>query len=202
MLDRAARRLVDPPLERLAAACAARKIGANAVTLAGFGFGLLAMLGVAGEHYLLALVPLGLNRVADGLDGALARRSRPTDLGGYLDIVLDFIFYAGFVLAFAVADPARGVAAAFLIFSFVGTGTSFLAFAIFEAKRGAVGIGAASNGKAFRYLGGLTEGTETILLFVFICLFPSAFVPAAWLFGIACWLTTFGRILTAVRELR
>jgi phosphatidylglycerophosphate synthase len=197
MLDRAARRLVDPPLERLAAVCAERRISANTVTLIGFGFGLVAMFLVAGQHYIPALVALGFNRVADGLDGALARRTQVTDLGGYLDIVLDFIFYAGFVLAFALAEPARGVAAAFLIFSFVGTGTSFLAFAIFEAKRGRV-----STDKSFYYLSGLTEGTETILLFVFLCLFPVDFNPAAWLFGIACWLTTLGRVLTAVRELR
>lgn len=197
MLDRAARRLVDPPLERLAAACAERRIGANTVTLIGFGFGLVAMGLAAGQYYILALAALAFNRIADGLDGALARRTRVTDLGGYLDIVLDFIFYAGFVLAFALAEPTRGIAAAFLIFSFVGTGTSFLAFAVFEAKRGRV-----STDKSFHYLSGLTEGTETILLFVFLCLYPAAFNPAAWLFGIACWLTTLGRVLTAVREFR
>jgi phosphatidylglycerophosphate synthase len=197
MLDRAARRLVDPPLERLAAACAERRIGANTVTLIGFGCGLVAMGLAASQYYILALAALALNRIADGLDGALARRTRVTDLGGYLDIVLDFIFYAGFVLAFALAEPTRGIAAAFLIFSFVGTGTSFLAFAVFEAKRGRV-----STDKSFYYLSGLTEGTETILLFVFLCLFPAAFSPAAWLFGIACWLTTLGRVLTAVREFR
>lgn len=202
MLDLAARRLIDPPLNRLAAALAARRVGANAITLAGFGFGLLAMTLVAGQFYLTALVPLAFNRLADGVDGALARQTRPTDLGGYLDIVLDFIFYAGFVFAFALAEPARGLAAAFLIFSFVGTGTSFLGFAVFAAKRGRIDADNVGAGKAFRYLGGLTEGTETILLFVFLCLFPAAFAPTAWLFGIACWLTTLGRVLTAARELR
>lgn len=197
MFDRAARRLVDPPLERLAATLAARGIGANAVTLLGFGFGLVAMGLAASQFYTLALLALALNRIADGLDGALARRTRVTDLGGYLDIVLDFIFYAGFVLAFALADPARGVAAAFLIFSFVGTGTSFLAFAIFATKR-RIGM----KGKGFHYLSGLTEGTETILLFIFLCLFPTAFVPAAWIFGALCWATTFGRIMTTVERLR
>ncbi|MCB1835193.1 MAG: CDP-alcohol phosphatidyltransferase family protein, partial [Geminicoccaceae bacterium] len=60
-----------------------------------------------------------------------------TDLGGFLDITLDFIFYSGFVFAFAVHDPqANGLAAAFLVFSFIGTGSSFLAFAIMAARRG------------------------------------------------------------------
>ncbi|WP_435891264.1 CDP-alcohol phosphatidyltransferase family protein, partial [Klebsiella pneumoniae] len=39
----------------------------------------------------------------DGLDGALARRRGLTDAGGFLDIALDFLFYAlvpfGFILA-------------------------------------------------------------------------------------------------------
>lgn len=202
MLDRAARRLVDPTLNRLAASLARRQVTANTVTLVGFGFGVLAMVLVAGQLYLLALAALAANRLADGLDGALARHTKPTDLGGYLDIVLDFIFYAGFVFAFALAAPERGLPAAFLVFSFVGTGTSFLAYAIFQAKRGVARGEGAGVGKAFHYLGGLTEGTETILLFVFLCLFPTAFAPAAWLFGIACWLTTLGRILAAARELR
>ena len=59
-----------------------------------------------------------------------------TDLGGFLDIVLDFIVYAGMVFAFAVADPgANALAAAFLLFAFMGTGSSFLAFAMMAAKR-------------------------------------------------------------------
>lgn len=196
MLDRVARRLVDPALDRLAAGLARRRVKANAVTLAGFGCGLVAMILVAAQAYLPALAALLLNRLADGLDGALARRGRPTDLGGYLDIVLDFIFYAGFVFAFALADPARGLAAAFLIFAFVGTGTSFLAFAIFQAKRGG-----SAGGKAFHYLGGLTEGSETILFFAVLCLFPAAFAAAAWVFGTLCWLTTLGRLMTAVDRL-
>ena len=76
------------------------------------------------------------NRVCDGLDGAVARSAGGTDLGAYLDITLDFLFYSAVPFAFAVADPANAMAAAFLIFSFVGTGSSFLAFAIIAQKRG------------------------------------------------------------------
>jgi len=195
VLDRAARRRVDPLLERWADPCVRLGISADAITVAGFAAGLLAMLLVATGHNLLGLVALVANRIADGLDGTVARRTRPTERGGYLDIVLDFLVYAGIPFAFAVAHPADALAAAFLIFSFVGTGTTFLAFAIFRKD-------VPARGKAFAYLGGLTEGTETIAVFVLILLFPGTFPWAAWIFGMLCWLTTAGRVAAALSVLR
>ena len=200
MLDRAARRLIDPVLEQLAAAAQQRAITANQVTIAGFACGLAAMAAIALQSYGLGLLLLLANRLADGVDGALARRNGATDLGGYLDIVLDFIIYSGAAFAFALAQPDNAVAAAFLIFSFMGTGSSFLAFAIFAAKRKLDGEEAAN--KSFYYLGGITEGTETILLFVVVLLFPGWFAAAAYLYGTLCWLTTIGRIGAAVQRLR
>ena len=200
MLDRAARRLIDPVLEQLAVAAQQRAITANQVTVAGFACGLAAMAAIALQSYGLGLLLLLANRLADGVDGALARRNGATDLGGYLDIVLDFIIYSGAAFAFALAQPDHAVAAAFLIFSFMGTGSSFLAFAIFAAKRKLDGEEAAD--KSFYYLGGITEGTETILLFVIVLLFPGWFPVAAYLYGTLCWLTTVGRIGAAVQRLR
>jgi phosphatidylglycerophosphate synthase len=200
VLDRAARRLIDPVLEQLATAAQRRSITANQVTVAGFACGLAAMAAIALRSYELGLLLLLANRLADGVDGALARRHGPTDLGGYLDIVLDFIIYSGAAFAFALAQPEHAVAAAFLIFSFMGTGSSFLAFAIFAAKR-KLDVEEAAN-KSFYYLGGITEGTETILLFVIVLLFPGWFPAAAYLYGTLCWLTTVGRIGAAVQRLR
>ena len=195
MLDRAARRRLDPLLDALAEHCVAQGISANTVTLIGFGIGLLAMLTIALGHDLLGLTLLLINRTADGVDGAVARRSQASERGGYLDIVLDFLIYSGVPFAFAVGHPEHALAAAFLIFSFVGTGTSFLAFAIFKRD-------APSMGKAFHYLGGLTEGTETIAFFVLVLLFPDAFGAAAGIFGTLCWLTTAGRVAAAMSVLR
>jgi len=201
MLDASLRRLIDPPLERLAGPLVARGLSANAVTLIGFAFGLFAMAAIALQAYLLGLGLLLVNRLCDGLDGALARRLGLSDLGGFLDIVLDFIVYSGVPLAFALADPARnGLPAAFLIFSFVGTGTSFLAFAIMAAKRG---LATELRGrKSLYYLGGLTEGTETIAAFVLACLLPGWFPAIAYIFGGLCWLTTATRITVAWQTLR
>ena len=201
MLDARLRRLIDPPLDRLAAPLASRGVSANAVTVVGFLIGLGAAAAIAGRGYLLGLGLLLLNRLLDGVDGAVARRRGLTDLGGFLDIVLDFLIYSAVPFAFALADPsANALAAAFLIFSFVGTGSSFLAFAIMAAKRG---IATDLRGqKSLYYLGGLTEGTETILVFVLACLWPAWFPWIALVFGLLCWLTTATRIAIAAQLLR
>jgi len=201
VLDARLRRLIDSPLDRLAAPLASRGLSANAVTVVGFLIGLGAAAAIAGRAYLLGLGLLLLNRLLDGLDGAVARRRGLTDLGGFLDIVLDFLIYAAVPFAFALADPgANALAAAFLIFSFVGTGSSFLAFAIMAAKRG---IATDLRGqKSLYYLGGLTEGTETILVFVLACLWPAWFPWIALVFGLLCWLTTATRIAIAAQLLR
>ena len=93
MLDARLRRLIDPPLDRLGAPLAARGLSVNAVTVAGFAIGLGAAVAIAWRAYLLGLGLLLLNRLCDGLDGAIARRRGLTDLGGFLDILLDFLVY-------------------------------------------------------------------------------------------------------------
>jgi phosphatidylglycerophosphate synthase len=201
MLDARLRRLIDPPLDRLCAPLARYGLAANLTTVVGFVIGLAAMAAIAGQAYGLGLGLLLLNRLLDGMDGALARRLGITDLGGFLDILADFIVYAGVPLAFALADPdANALPAAFLIFSFIGTATSFLAFAVMAAKRG---ITTELRGrKSLYYLGGLTEGSETIFAFVLACLWPAWFAPIAWLFGGLCWLTTATRVTVAWQTLR
>ena len=199
MFDAALRPLIDPPLARLAGRFIAAGISANAVTLSGFAVGLLAIPALAAEWYWLALLLILLNRLADGIDGAIARRLGATDLGGYLDILCDFIFYAAVPLGFALARPENGAAAAFLIFSFVGTGSSFLAYAAIAAKRG---LESPRHGqKTIYYLGGLTEGAETIVAFVLFCLMPGSFAAIAVLFGALCWITTLFRAASAWRLL-
>ena len=198
MLDAWMRRRIDTPLDRLGRSLAAAGLRANQVTLLGFIAGVAAVPLLAVEAYWPALVLILLNRLADGLDGAIARNTQTTDLGGYLDIVCDFLVYSGVVFGFALARPeANALPAAFLILSFVGTGSSFLAYAVVATKRG---VTTKIRGhKSFYYLGGLTEGTETFALFVLLCLFPDAFPWLAWMFGGLCWITTAFRILAAVR---
>ena len=111
-----------------------------------------------------------------------------------MDIVCDFIFYAFVPFCFAVTHPEKAVVAAFLMLSFVGTGSSFLAYAILDAKHSAVDAHQSKKTKSFAYLGGLTEGTETIAFFVLILLYPDYFSVFALIFGFLCWLTTGYRV--------
>lgn len=183
------RRLLQP----VARGLAARGISANTTTLAGFGIGLLALPALAAQAYWLALIVIIINRLLDGLDGAIARETTPSDRGAFLDIALDFLFYAAVPLGFALAQPhANALAAAVLMAAFIGTGTSFLAFAIIAAQRGM--RPEAYPTKGIYYLGGLTEGAETIGLFVLICLLPQHFSVLAYGFAIACALTTASRL--------
>lgn len=178
-----------------------RNISADQVTLAGFLIGMLAVPALAFEYYTLALVLILLNRLADGLDGAVARQTQPTDAGGYLDIVLDFIFYSAVVLGFLLANPAQNaVAAGVLMVTFMGTGSTFLAFASIAAKRGIENLDYPN--KSLHYMGGLTEGFETIVAFIVFCLWPQHFVLLAYLFAAACWLTALTRLYSGYRTLQ
>lgn len=184
----AQRRALNP----LARALHRRGVTADRISLTGFAVGIMAVPALALGWFWVALALILANRLADGLDGAVARLSAPTDRGAFLDIALDFVFYAVIPLGFALADPAaNALPAAVLIAAFVGTGSSFLAFAVIAAKRGLRAEDYPSKG--IFYLGGLTEGFETIALFIAMCLFPSLFPVLAYGFAAACALTTLTR---------
>ncbi|MFN3279817.1 MAG: CDP-alcohol phosphatidyltransferase family protein [Paracoccus hibiscisoli] len=182
------RAVLQPPAARLAA----RGVSADAISIAGFVIGLLAIPALAFGWWTAAFVLIAANRIMDGLDGAVARINGPTDRGAFLDIALDFVFYALVPLGFALHDPAaNALPAAVLIAAFVGTGSSFLAFAAIAAKRG--DRATRFRTKGIYYLGGLTEGFETIVLFLAMCLFPASFPTLAWIFAAACGVTTILR---------
>lgn len=182
MLDRHLHPRIKPLLHQCVRVLDKPGITPDGLTLVGFAIGVLALPFLALGWYLAALVVILLNRLLDGLDGALARRRELTDAGGFLDISLDFLFYALVPFGFILAAPEQNaLAGGWLLFAFIGTGSSFLAFAALAAKHQIDNPGYAH--KSFYYLGGLTEGTETILLFVLGCLFPAWFAWFAWIFG-------------------
>jgi len=199
MLDSLIRPHIDAPLDRMAAWAARAGISANRMTGIGAVCGLAACLMLARGSYAGALFFMALNRLADGLDGALARRAGGgTDAGGFIDITADFIFYAGFVFFFALGRPENATAAAFLLFSFMASGGSFLAYAIGAARRG---INHERNGKkSFFHLQGLAEGTETAIAFTLMCLMPEHFTAIAVIFGFMCLATAAGRIAKGLRD--
>ena len=199
MLDGWMRGVIDPGLDRMGKILAARGVTADGVTLAGLALGLLAagVLALGGPGWVAAL-PLIASRVADGLDGAVARARGKTDFGGYLDIVCDFVFYAAIPMAFVLRDPAEnGLAGAFLLASFYINGSTFLGYAVLAEKRG---MQTRSRGeKSLYFTAGLLEGTETIAFFLILCLLPWAFAPLAWAFGALCLVTALSRVLLAAR---
>jgi phosphatidylglycerophosphate synthase len=194
MLDRHILRLLQPAIDGAAKWSLAKGRTADQVTFAGFGAGVGAALLIASGWPLAGLMFILASRALDGIDGALARLGDATDRGAFLDISLDFIFYAAIPLAFAVADPgANALAAAILLAAFVATGASFLAFAVIAEKRGLKS--SAYPSKSFYYLGGLTEGTETVLCFLAMCWWPQLFPAFAYFYACLCALTVISRLV-------
>ncbi len=196
MLDGLMRRLIDPPLMRAGGALARAGVSADSITVTGLVLGLAAALAVVLEAAALALIGLAASRICDGLDGAVARMTRRTDRGGFLDIVFDFVFYGAFPLAFALRDPAQNaVPAALLLFAFYVNGASFLAFAVVAAKRG---METAVRGvKSIYFTAGLAEGTETILAFALMVLAPRAFPIIAYAFAGLTLMSAIARVSLA-----
>ncbi|MCM2562992.1 CDP-alcohol phosphatidyltransferase family protein [Lutimaribacter sp. EGI FJ00015] len=198
MIDAYIRPLIDPVLNAQGRVLARWGVTADAVTLTGLvlGLGAAAVIALGAPGW--ALLPLLASRLADGLDGAVARASHGSDFGGYLDIVCDFLFYGAVPVGFVWLDPvANGAAGAFLLCSFYFNGASFLGYAILaekhEMKTDARGV------KSLYFTGGLLEGFETIAFFVALCLWPGWFAPLAWVFGALCFVTGASRLLLARR---
>ena len=201
MFDRRLTALIRPALQALAQRLVALGVGADAVTWVGFGLGLAGAVCIALGLPLAGLAFIMLSRLLDGLDGAVARLTQPTDRGAFLDITLDFLFYASIPLAFAIADPAaNALAAAVMLAAFIGTGSSFLAFALLAERRGLVST--AYPHKGLYYLGGLTEASETLICFLLMALWPAQFAVIAYGFAALCALTIVGRLAAGWRALR
>jgi phosphatidylglycerophosphate synthase len=199
MLDGWAKRRIDPLMDVLAVHAASTGVSANQITVISFAIGLAGAAAIAVELYLLGLLLVLVSRIGDGLDGAVARLAGATDVGGYLDIVLDFAVYGAVPLAFVIANPeANALAGAVLLLAFYVNGTSFLAFSAVAAKRG---MSSEERGsKSIYFTTGLAEASETIIFFVIICLFPDWFAPLALAFAAMCLWTAFWRVRLAARS--
>ena len=194
MLDRFVTPVIKPLLTPIVKQLDKWNVHPDKITLIGFVIGLLAVPLLANQLWIPALVMISLNRILDGLDGALARyQEKSSDAGGYLDICVDFLFYAAIPLGFALADPStNALPAAVLLTVFIGTGSSFLAFAIPAEKLNLPRPQFAN--KSFYFLNGLTEGTETIAFFVAFCLWPAYFPEIAYSFAFLGAITILTRI--------
>ncbi len=197
MFDKKINIISEPILRYLAKKFLKTGIKSNFVTFFGFFLGLISFIFICFGNFYFALVFFLFNRFFDGLDGALARLTKATDLGGFYDIVCDFIIYGLLPLGFIIIDKTNSISYAFLLSSFIGTGTTFLASAWYVEKNKKFLKDRKS--KSFYYSGGITEGFETIICFVMMLIFKEYSHIIACFFAILCWITVIIRIVK-IRE--
>ena len=199
MFDRQIQKFTQKPLKYIAKLFL-KFISPNQMTFIGFSFGVLMCLFIIIDQYLMATIFLFLNRLSDGLDGTMARLQTPTPLGGYLDIVLDFLIYGGFVLSFGITEQNNTLLSMILLFCYIGTGGTFLAKAAILPSITNQNLNEEIP-KSFHYAVGLVEGTETIVFMVLCLLFPNLFIYFSFIFIILCLITIVFRIIVCYKEL-
>ena len=176
-------------------------IHADSITIIGFVVGLSAALSISLNYYAIGFILILINRVFDGLDGIVARETQTSDKGAFLDISLDFVFYAMIPMSFAINDPDNNsLAAIYLIVSFVGTGSSFLAFSLVAERRNLKSK--VFPKKGIYYLESFMEGGETIFFFLLMCLIPSFFPIIAYVFSLLCTITWVARLWIGFKVLK
>ena len=192
MIDKKINNYLKPYLFYLAKILYRYNISANFITLIGSITGFLCFFFIIKSNFILAFLFLFLNRLFDGLDGAIARLVGETDLGAFYDIISDFIFYCLFPIAFIFINIDNAYSICFLLLSFVATQSTFLASAwlleknkIFISKK---------YTKSFFYIGGITEGFETIICFSLMLLFNNFIDLISYCFGTLCWITFIFRV--------
>jgi phosphatidylglycerophosphate synthase len=174
MFDASIRRAIQGPLDRVAQNLDVDFVTPDRITAFGFIVGMASAISAWNHIWTLALLLWLVSRLADGLDGSLARlrrgeeESRPSLAGGYLDIMADFAVYGSFVIG--VGHGAGGSLTPFLwvLLGYYLNGTAFLAFSSL-GERSNIGL---DDGRSLSFIFGLTEGAETIAIHSIWCLFP------------------------------
>ncbi len=180
-----------------------RGVHPTMITAVAAVFGGMAALAGWQQLYWLGLLFWVMNRVLDGLDGTLARRTnQQSDFGGYIDILADDLIYSIVVLflAIGVNTTEAYIAAGFLLVTYRVNAASWMYLASLMEKRA---LGAKTRGEmtSITMPSGLIEGTETVVFYIAFFVFPSLLVPLFWVFGTLVMLTVGQRILWAARNL-
>lgn len=167
--------------------------------------GLIAGVGAAlaawQQAYLLALLLWWLNRILDGLDGAVARISdSQSDFGGYLDIIIDFVVYAAVPVGLALGRMETVVTYSllFLLCVFYVNGASWMYLAAILEK---LSQQQTNRLTSVTMPAGLVGGTETIIFYSVFLIFPGVLVWLFSLMGLLVAVTVVQRLLWAVRHL-
>jgi phosphatidylglycerophosphate synthase len=202
MIDRELRRLKDhvyqPVAVRTAGLCSP-----TIITLTAGAVGVMAAFAAWQGSFTVGLLLWWLNRVLDGLDGAVARAARQTsDFGGYLDMMVDYVVYlvvpCGIVLH--APDVPHLIALAFMLGTFyINNGAHLYLSSILERRR----QGAQSNGEltTITMPRSLIEGFETIIVYSLFFLLPELLMTLFALFGLAVLGSTTLHLRWAARHL-
>ena len=192
MLDNYIVKFLNPLFHILGSLFLKFKINANIVSLLGLIFSFVSFFLILNLNFISALLFFLLGRIMDGVDGSLANRTRKTDFGGFLDIVFDFISYSLVPLAFILILNSNAFFGSILLATFFGTGSTFLALAIFEGKKSKY-----AHNKSFFHVGGLIGGTVTIFFLSLMMVLPYNFNLIAIIFSVLCIIGTIERIYYA-----
>lgn len=195
MLDTVVRRRLDGPLARAAAGLDRPWVTPDRLSLAGLVLALTSALLAALALWPWALVCWLVSRVLDGLDGPLARRrGGGTEAGGFLDITADFAAYGAGVVGVALGatgaltggrpDTWEWTAFLAVLLAYYLNGAAFLAFSsAAERVERAGGRARLEDGRTFSFIGGLAEGTETIVVHSLWLLLPAHAPAVAWVWA-------------------
>ena len=191
MLDKKINNYLEKYLIYIATILYKYNCSANFITLIGAVAGFFCFFCIVESEFFLAFLFLLLNRFFDGIDGALARIDGESDLGAFYDIISDFVFYSLFPIGFVFNNIENSFSIFFLLLSFVYNQSTFLASAwIIEKNK----ILVKKNKKSFFYIGGITEGFETIIFFTLMLIFNDFVYLISYIFGLLCWITCIFRI--------
>ena len=198
MFDPPLRRLLARPLDSAAAGLERFGVRPLAVTAIGLLLGLGSAAAAAAALWSVALVLWLASRLADGLDGPLARRRGATGAGGFADICADVIVYGTTVIGVAVGAGGSRWPYLLVLLGYYANGTAFLAFSSIAEKTGTQ----RDDGRSLSFLGGLAEGTETFVVHSAWLIFPSAAGGIAVGWGSWVMASAAGRLITGYRALR
>jgi phosphatidylglycerophosphate synthase len=193
MFDSQLQRAFSPLIDGLAAPLARRGASAMTVTVAGFVCGIAAIVFIISGFYGIGFLLLLLNRICDGVDGAVARRTEPTALGEFLDVLLDYVVIAAVPFAFAASQQTNALAAAFLLLGLMAWATSELGFKLMQAH---YERDYPLEGR--RFPTSLCGFTETFVVFALMCFAPWLFSVLCYLYGILLFVSVGVRVAGAI----
>lgn len=175
-------------------------VTANQVTIAAFVLGVTAAVLVASGFPRTALAVWLTSRLADGLDGAVARAAGTSSaFGGFLDITLDMAAYVAMVIGFAVAHPASSQAWLWILAGYVLVIATTLAL---SDAAGAAARRVSGTNRTFQFTPGLAEAGETNVMYALWTVFPEHVPWLAWVWAAALLVTSAQRVYVASRVLR